>query len=471
MKINSWMTRLLSCAALFFSFITAHAGEPVWTFAPLTATTYSLLPVQNATIQYAITNQSKKTHTLQMNPIPELVQVTNSDSCGSQFTLAYHQTCILTLFVNGSTLTRQIAGGPVVCELGDQTQCYQPAPANSLNIMQTGATTLTANVTSMALSVKDTGLNAALTGNTRTITITNSGNALAYVLYNLVPVLPTGTTITPSSCGFMEPGATCVLTITPGTVASSANSFLSISGSNTNLLQININVLTYGSVYESGYVFTIDDTTPTNQSATGRVVAMADQQSPTSGIVWSANALGVFEGGDPIWGIDQSSTDALPSPNATTAQPNDATFVSGQLNCFGNTDGFCDTNNIYVFYSVPNRSPAIPLQVYAAGLCKQTIGAYSDWYLPSICEMGYDATGTAMTGCGLVGAPLQQNIQSSLVNNGNIGAISGDYWSATEDDENQQTNAFVQQFGVGTSEQATTSKGFAEGVRCVRKIT
>lgn len=54
-----------------------------------------------------------------------------------------------------------------------------------------------------------------------------------------------------------------------------------------------------------------------------------------------------------------------------------------------------------------------PLDQYAAGLCKATINGKSDWYLPFICEEGYDDSGSG-TGCGTQASPTIHNMLSNL---------------------------------------------------------
>ena len=93
-----------------------YAGIPVWTFLPLRATTISLSTADTATIQYQVTNQSRKTHTLEMRGITGISQNTTPGNCANPFTLGYQQSCTLTLTVDGSSLQGSVAGGPVVCQ-------------------------------------------------------------------------------------------------------------------------------------------------------------------------------------------------------------------------------------------------------------------------------------------------------------------------------------------------------------------
>lgn len=114
-----------------------YAGSPPWTFTPDPnyLTSFSITSAGSATIKYTVTNQSHKTHSLVMKPITGVSQVVSEGNCPSLFTLAYHQSCILNLLVNGNVLTSNVVGGPIVCEQGSLLECYQPSLDNALNIM------------------------------------------------------------------------------------------------------------------------------------------------------------------------------------------------------------------------------------------------------------------------------------------------------------------------------------------------
>ncbi len=117
------------------SFVTlAKAGSPLWTFTPLSDTTITVPTSSTATVSYQVTNQSRKTHSLMMTALPGITQTTTPGSCQNPFTLAYQQSCNLTLSVNGNALQGNVVGGPVVCDSGNPLQCYQPSAANSLKI-------------------------------------------------------------------------------------------------------------------------------------------------------------------------------------------------------------------------------------------------------------------------------------------------------------------------------------------------
>lgn len=597
------LTILLSSILLSFSAL-LHAGSPVWTITPLTDTSISVPANSTATIQYQVTNQSGKSHSLLMTPITGITQTTiGAGICSNPFTLpSKGSSCTLSLQVNGSQLTHSIADGPIVCEQGSSLQCYKPSPSNVLNInvginehtiggtvsglsgsvvLQnngtdnetvssdgaftfstaitesspyavtvltqpigqmctvtngsgtvgsadvtnvgvnciSNATTLTASVSTLGLSVNCqpssacTGTqNAALTGTPRLITITNSGtNSATNVTYSPSPALPSGTTISPASCGTIAASGTCVLIITPGSTASATAGntsptpiTLSISGENTNTLTPTFNVLTYGSVYQGGYIYAVDDTTPNTGSIGGTVVTQTDQapRSP-GGVVWSSNGVSSLSvSNDSIPGIAETSTTGSSVPTYAVSQTVfNSTYVNASTypfpssgsfsSCNGGTDGACNSANILTLYNTyltqygVGVSPYTLLPVptyptfYAAGLCTATISGYSDWYLPAICEMGPASNGS---GCSV----STQNIVSQLPGLlGNPGAgtpstsctyaancLAGNYWSSTEYAGSPTADVWGQNFASGGSSfQFANVKFGALGVRCSRALT
>ena len=139
MKMPHMITKILISTAPLLLLTTSHAGSPLWLFTPLTPTSVSV-SVSNSTgatiIQYLITNQSKKPHTLVMTPIKGITQITTPGNCSSTIPLSYKQSCTLTLEVRGSELQGDVLGGPTLCQQGNRLQCYQPSQANSLAITQ-----------------------------------------------------------------------------------------------------------------------------------------------------------------------------------------------------------------------------------------------------------------------------------------------------------------------------------------------
>lgn len=127
----------------FFAATAACAGKPLWLLIPATSTTISVSPDNSATVLYVVTNQSSRSHTLSMQPITGVSQVTlGSGACSDPFTLSPLASCILSLQVNGYQLSRAVNGGPIVCESGSANQCYQPNQSDVLHVTQAAAVPL-----------------------------------------------------------------------------------------------------------------------------------------------------------------------------------------------------------------------------------------------------------------------------------------------------------------------------------------
>lgn len=360
------------------------------------------------------------------------------------------------------------------------------APA-SITVSKNGQTTLTSK-SLLALSVNCPPTtpgcaytNDALTGSSRQIKITNSGSIPAENVTFVSAGLPSGTTITSSTCsGTLAPGDFCTITIKPGISATSnctagrapTNGTITVTADRASSTQVNVVVLSYSCIYQGGYVYSIDDTTPNTQSIKGKVTALSDQVVPGApGVLWSSDSSGNYDNGVSIWGIDASSTQSTPSPDGNSFDP--ATLYTGQLNCHGATDGSCNTNNIYVYYKTIVSSPP-PVTAYAAGRCKQIINGYSDWYLPAICEMGPD------DGVAVCSSPPLLQLEQNMVDNlpilidGCTGTkcLSGFYWSSTEHTGNPIDIVWSECFASGGgSTQCLESKGELLGVRCSRVLT
>jgi hypothetical protein len=226
----------------------SNAAVPVWTFTPQTPTSVVVSPSTIATVKYLVTNQSKKTHRLVLQPISGVTQDTSGSNCKSPFALGYLQSCTLALNISGANLVTDINEGPNVCqEKGIGIECYRPSYPNRLQVSFQ-------NVDSV-LTVSSSNLLLKAGGIARVINIANSSSYSAYnVNYTTSPSLPAGTTILPASCGTIAPGGVCTLTITPGSSPSTTPvapagsaavpSVVTVAGTNTNTVQSNISVLT-----------------------------------------------------------------------------------------------------------------------------------------------------------------------------------------------------------------------------------
>src|SRR3990167_2352567 len=224
-KNNFLMFLLLSITAV------SYASAPLWTFTPLTATTVSVPSNDTATVQYTITNQSSRVHTLSMQSIQGITQITTGlGICGNPFVLTGKASCTLSLQVNGSQLSSPINDGPIVCEQGSTLQCYRPAVANILHITQASA------ITDATITVTGSPLTLTTNGPTGTLTINNT--SLIVSATNITSDF-TGTTLdgnvteTGNTCSNVAPQSSCTLTYTPGSTVVALTDF-PIQGSNTN---------------------------------------------------------------------------------------------------------------------------------------------------------------------------------------------------------------------------------------------
>ena len=358
---------------------------------------------------------------------------------------------------------------------------------------QTGPASLSSSVTpeSGLVVTPSTLALSGLGGNaSRTLKIinTSTANATINAVSAPTPALPGNAVVNTSAstdCSnnpTLTPGQSCTITINPGATATSSSgcalgtvptpSVISINGTvNSTPVTVNANVvvLSYGCQYQGGYMFSIDDTTSITSSIGGKVVTISDQASGSS-MAWSLN-----NATDSIWGIDDNSTSVNPSPNATSTES--ATFLPNQLNCNAANNGTCNTHNMVTIYGTATS--------YSAGLCAQPLNnagtscsggsnCYTDWYLPSVCELGpFGSTG----GSGNYPSyfPNSQacsagtNIQNQLVS---IVSLSGYYWSSTEDSVSPMLNAWLQIFTPsGGFQQSVLKSNSFHSVRCVRELT
>lgn len=365
-----------------------------------------------------------------------------------------------------------------------------------------GQATLTPSIATVALAV---------TGNPRQITITNNGSFVAANLSIAYPTWPSGTSAVSTCATILTPSASCTITITPGSSATAGAGnaacstgivptpgTITVSADNAPSSTIDAVILSNGCIYQAGYVYAIDDTTPTTGSIGGKVVSLTDQAPAyPNGVIWGSNGgSGGGSGGidsadastDIVPGIDETSTSSSSSPNYATfvsffssnyTNPNPFTSSSFSA-CNGNSDGHCNTSNILAFYDqfVTNNTTAnggtapftasagpTPRSHYAAGSCGQTIGGYTDWYLPAICEMGGTGQGAGCTNA--ANTTIDNLVQLGVTN------LAGYYWSSTESSAIPQSGAWAEDFetsGVG-SVQTGYYKYAQAGVRCSRVLT
>lgn len=309
----------------------------------------------------------------------------------------------------------------------------------------------------LALSVTGGTATGAPTGSPRVLTLTNTSAATAFNLALGFPSFPAGTTATTTCGGSLAAADSCTVTITPGATATSDGTnpcttgtapvpgTLSVGADNASTVQANVVVLGYGCIWQGGYVFAFDDTTPITSNVGGKVAATADQAAPyPNGVLWGADGTGTVDYAD-IAGTDDADT----TP------------------CVGARDGACNTLQITDYHETSAPGAPVNLANYAAGLCKQTIAGYSDWYLPAACEMGYEGAG-----CGTAGTPALDNLQSNLVDRNGLGLLAGFYWSSTEFSAQPAQSALGYYFASGGGATTTSAqKADLMGARCARAIT
>jgi len=285
-----------------------------------------------------------------------------------------------------------------------------------------------------ALAVSTDALALAVSGQFRQFVITNVGGQDALNLVaTTTTALPAGTSFT-TDCATLAPGASCTLTVMPGALPSAAPADtapvpvgLGLGGSNTNTVAVSVWVLDIGSVYQGGYLFDIDDSTPPTDGIGGKVLALNDARPSMPDMSWG---------------------------------PNDsATLLSLSI-----TDGAANTAAIVHQYGPPPNASA----TYPAWACDSSNDAgFSDWYLPAICEMGYDGNGRG-SGCGTASLPALPNVQSHLMDLGHAAGVPpfSQYWSSST----APGVVWAQQFVPGASEHHQDLSGASNGTRCVRAL-
>jgi hypothetical protein len=223
----------MSLASGVASAATSPLALPIITFSPLTSTTLTLSDHDTAVVQYKVTNQSSKTHSFIMLPIPGVTLLAGSGDC-VPFTLVFSASCVLDLKLVGSAMSGDIIGGPVVCEANSPTACYQPSSADQLHVTLVHDSTVAIDVEPSSLSM--------LVGSTATIIVSNTDTSL--VAQNLQIDVPVGSSIgiASTTCSStLPPGSSCSFDIT-GSVPETATT-LTIMGDNTTAASTVVTVL------------------------------------------------------------------------------------------------------------------------------------------------------------------------------------------------------------------------------------
>lgn len=492
MKTNSFILRLLGGIAGLCLVSTAEAGSPLWTFTPLTATTLSVPSNDTATVQYQVTNQSTRTHTLTMQSIQGITQLTTGlGVCGNPFILTGKASCTLSLQVNGSQLTQPISDGPIVCEQGSTLQCYRPAQANLLAITQAAA------ITDATITVAGSPLTLTTNGPIGTLTINNTSLIVAAtnITSNFTSTALDGNvTETGNTCASVAPLGSCTLTYTPGSTVVSQTSF-PIQGSNTNAVTAAIQIdagitlsvvspfsgaasggtgvtLTgVGLTGATGVTFggtpatsvnvvnstTVTAVTPAHTAGAVNVVITTPSGSATdtNGYTYLTTTVGQSAYGGTIACLNGNLNNLIAATADNSTGIVWAASFSDIPSAESTTDGQTNTTNIYASLGAGST--------YAAGLCSNYAvdsqgntpcesgnTCYNDWFLPA----GNNTTNSGQLNC--------LYTDQSVVG----GFASASYWSSTEFNP---LYAWVQSFSSGS--QFFNGKSGNQRVRCVRAFT
>ncbi|WP_198009973.1 IPT/TIG domain-containing protein [Legionella tunisiensis] len=491
---NIFLNRTLAFLCSVFMMTTVFAGTPLWTFEPLTATTMAVPANGTALVQYRVTNQSSKPHTLTMQPIRGITQITTGlNICGNPFVLRGKNSCILSLQINGSQLNSPVMDGPVVCQQGSTNQCYRPSSANILRITQAPP------ITDAVITVTGSPLTLTANGPTGQLTITNT--TLEVVATNITSnftgtALDGNVTETGNTCANVPPGGSCTLTYTPGNTVVPQTNF-TIQGTNTNALTAAIAI-------QSGSTLTaINPTSGTASGGTGFTLTGTGLTGATSVTFDGIAATSVtVVNSTTVTGVTPAHTAGAvdvvintPAGGATLA--NGYTYVATAVGqpAFGGTTACLNTGNNLIAATADNstaiewggfgtaigagaqsdtdgasNTTAIVTALgsnggtpYAAQLCNDfevdsqgntpcQAGntCYDDWFLPA----GNNLTPAGQLNC-------------LFTNRAAIGGFaSAGYWSSTEFSGDPTFAAWLQYFFNGS--QLGDDKGFSLRVRCVR---
>jgi hypothetical protein len=221
-----------------------HAEDPALIFTPLTAIHISVPNNGQATIQYQITNPSRRPYTLMMKPMPGITQNPSDQNCLSPFSLGFQQSCILSLHIDGDQLINTVKEGPFLCQQSPNGNpnprvCAEPNKINRLQITPVGFEQAGLAITSGAstiLSTHDTMGAVTITNTSTMVTATNIKADLTDTpLAGLLIQTPATT------CVSVPPGKYCMITIKP-TGNSITKTAFPISGDNTTTIMATVTI-------------------------------------------------------------------------------------------------------------------------------------------------------------------------------------------------------------------------------------
>lgn len=455
-----------------------QASTPVWEFTPLTSTKRSVSKTETATVSYLLTNHSARQHTLTMQAISGVTQITGPELCGSPVVLSPKASCKLSLQINGSELNKPITDGPILCQAGSTLQCYKPKASDVLRITPKVNKQYTVGGTVNGLSNTVVLLNNGVdpltiqangaftfstsleTGNTYSVTIgTQPSNQICSVSNGSGTILNNNITDVTVNCT----DTTTLSVSATGTIP------VFLAGTPSSITVTNTGVNTALNVHASLPVEWIDIV---NQDVS-ECITLNPMQS--CNLYFSSPLAFVAQGSIPVTGDNISNQPSIAlaftvqnflvwDVTGSTAQVIDQVDLPSQI--WGDsfeaigitaqsfTQGFNNTLAINAIGSGPT---------YAARDCFDSTAGSAQagtWYLPALCQMGEG------TNCPSGFA----NINTNLVLLGFGGFANTDYWSSTEDSDNPQQTAWKQTFGINNS-QSASSKALILSIRCARSLT
>nr|WP_248614399.1 DUF1566 domain-containing protein [Legionella fairfieldensis] len=484
-----------------------QAAMPLWTFVPQTPTDITLAKGSSAQVIYTVHNQSPRPKTLVMKPI---AGISHSALCQ----LPAQGICTLILNVNGATLQGDVVGGPVLCQQGNDLQCYQPGSANILRIrlieqppVQQFTVTPSAGANGTILPATAQVVNA---GASLTFTATpNTGFGVNQWLLDGNVVQNGGTTFQLNN---IQANHTVEVTFGQTTLSPlTQNLALSINSpgadpaliGNARIIRIentgsmpaeNLQVNTSGfptgtSITSNGCTGTLNagatcdititpgGTASPDNSANACTTSPGTEPEPTIVTVSADNApstninvliLGygcIYQGGF-LFSVDDSTSNSGSIAGKVAAltdeeeNPGDFSFLWATIlddtAADSITDGLANTNTL-----------ATPVGQYpAAQAClNKSDQGFADWFMPAICELGRYVGFGSDAGCGTT----NPNLYTTLHTNNLGGFTNLFYWSSTEDAGNPTDSAWGQ--GFSSSFQFQSDKNLASSVRCIRDFT
>lgn len=506
---NTILTAFFSCLILS----NAQAAESLWTFVPQTPTDISAAKGGSAQVIYTVQNKSSIAKILVMKPISGVSQ-------GTPCKLSANGSCTLTLNINGSTLQGDVLGGPVLCQQGNDLQCYQPSSANLLHIRLT-----TSPPMQQFTVTPTTGANGSIFS--ETAEVVNAGSTLTYTATSDTgfgvnqwlldgKVAQTGGTI--FQLNNIQANHAIEVTFSQATLSPHAQN-LTLSIFDPELLVGNERIIrientgsiptknVYAYVNRSKFpakteissdtcrgVLNVGDTcdititpggnasvdaknnactkAPGTKPVPTTVTIIADNASSTDvsvlvlgygciyqgGLLFSVDDSTLNTGsiGGKVAAITDQSTGTLWGLSGPVGGISETSTANNAASCDGKNDGACNTDRIIAAGLTP------PV---AAQLCRDLVSdGFTDWYMPAICEMGRTVNRDSGidAGCGIVNPNLSTNLYIN-----SLGGIAHDnYWSSTEYSRDPAIGVWSQFFD--NYQGGYDRRNLSYRVRCVR---